>query len=57
MTVIAALFRKLQTIKDLDKPFSKKQRFGTPLNSQHVKGSQNLVKSASEHFHYVFSSL
>ena len=57
MTVIAALFRKLQTIKDLDKPFSRKQRFGTPLNSQHVKGSQNLVKSASEHFHYVFSSL
>ena len=42
--VIATLFRKLETMKDLDRPLSKKLRFGTPLESQQVKGSQTLVK-------------
>ena len=44
--VIATLFRKLQTVKYLDKPLSEKNRFGTPLDSQHVKGSQTLGISA-----------
>ena len=46
MTVIATLFRKLQTMKDLDRPLSKKPRFGSPLDSQHVKWSQTYIKSA-----------
>ena len=46
MIVIATLFRKLQTVKDLVRPLSKKHRFRTPFDSQHVKGSQTLVKSA-----------
>ena len=46
MIVIATLFRKLETMKDLDRPLSKKHRFRTPLESQHVKGSQTLVKSS-----------
>ena len=46
MIVIATLFRKLQTVKDLVKrPLSKKHRFRAPFDSQHVKGSHTLVKS------------
>ena len=45
MIVIATLFRKLQTVKDLFKTLSKKYRFRKPSDSQHVKGSQTLVKS------------
>ena len=55
--VIATLFRKLQTVEDLVRAHSKKQRFRTPLDNQHVKGFQPLVKSAWEHFHHVFLSL
>ena len=57
MTLIACVFLKSQTTKDLVKPISKKHRFITPLYSQHVKGSQTLVKSAWQHFYYIFSSL
>ena len=46
MIVIATLFRKLQSMKDLDRPLSKKQRFGPSLDSQHVKESQTYIKSA-----------
>ena len=46
MIVIATLFRKLQIVKDLVRPLSKKHRFRTPFDSQHVKGSETLVKSA-----------
>ena len=46
MIVIATLFRKLQTVKDLDRQLSKKHTFRAPFDSQHVKGSQTLVKSA-----------
>ena len=45
MIVIATLFRKLQTVKDLVRPLSKKHRFRAPFDSQHVKGSHTLVKS------------
>ena len=57
MIVIATLFRKSQTVKDLVRPLSKKHCFRTLLDSQHVKGSQTLVKSPLEHFHHIFSSL
>ena len=46
MIVIAFLLRKLQAVKDFVRPLSKKQCFGTPFDSQHVKESQTLVKSA-----------
>ena len=36
--VIANIFPKLQTVKDLLKPLSKKRHFRTSFNSQHVKG-------------------
>ena len=57
MMVIATLFRNLQTVKDLVRPPSKKQRFRAHFDIQHVKESQTLVKSAWEHFHHSFSSL
>ena len=46
MIVIATLVRKLQTVKELVRPLSKKHRFRGPFQSQHLKVSQTLVKSA-----------
>ena len=57
MIVIASLLRKLQTVKDLFRPLSKKHCLRTPLDNQHVKGSQTPAKGALEHFHHIFSSL
>ena len=57
MIFIAIAFPKLQTVKDLVRPLSKKCRFRTPFESQHVKGPQTFVKSAREHFHHIISSL
>ena len=57
MIAIPTLFQKLQNVKKLVGPFSKKHRSRTPFVSQHVKGSQTLVKSSEEHFHQIFSSL
>ena len=50
MIVKATLFRKLQTVKDLIKPFSKKYRFRRPFESKQVKGCQTLVKSYESTF-------
>ena len=46
MIVIATFLRKLQALKDLVKPLSRKQCFTTPFDSQHVKESETLAKSA-----------
>ena len=46
MTVIATFLWKLQAVKDFLRPLSEKHCFRTPLDSQHVKGSQTLAKSA-----------
>ena len=45
MIVIATLFRRLQIMKDLERPLSKKHRFRPSLDSQLVKESQTYVKS------------
>ena len=55
--VTATLLLKLQPVKDLVWPHSEKHCFRTPFDSQDVKGSQTLLKSASVHFHHVFQSL
>ena len=44
--VIASVFPKLQTVKDLVKRLSRKRRFSISFVSQHVNGSQTFVKSA-----------
>ena len=54
MVVTTTLFQKLATVKDLIRPLSKKHRFRTPFDSQHVKYH---VKSQWKHFHHIFSSL
>ena len=57
MTLIGYVFPKLQTTKDFVRQMSKRRHFRTSFDSQHVKGSQILVKSAWPHFYYIFSSL
>ena len=56
MTFTVDVFPKLQTAKNV-RQISEKPRFGTPFNSQDVKGSQTLVKSAWQHFYQIFPSL
>ena len=43
-------------MKNLFRTLSKRRRFRTYFNSQHVKASQILAKSPREHFDHVFSS-
>ena len=57
MVVIANVFPKLQTVKNLVRPFCKKRRFGTRFDSQHVKEFQVLAKSPWDRFYDVFSTL
>ena len=44
MMVIANVFPKLRTLKNLVKQLSKKRRFGTRFDSQYVKVSEILQK-------------
>ena len=46
MTLIAFVFPKLRTAKEVVRQMSKKPRFRMPFDSENVKGSQTLVKSA-----------
>ena len=54
--LIANVFRKLNIVKNFDRPLCKKRRFGTRFHTQHDKVSQILAKSPRELFHHVFSS-
>ena len=44
--MLPTFFRTLQTVNDLVRPLSKKQRLRKSFDSQHVKGSETLVKSS-----------
>ena len=44
LIVVDTLLRKLQTLKELLIPLSKKHRFITPFESQHFKGSLTPAK-------------
>ena len=57
MNVIANVFPKLQTVKNLVKPLSRKCRFRTSFVSQRVHGWQKLAKSGWEQFYHIFWSL
>ena len=57
MVLIADAFPKLGTSKVMVRIMSKKHHFRTPFNSQHVKGSQTLLKSARQHFYHFLPSL
>ena len=54
MIIIANIFPKLETVKNLVRTLSKEQCFKTGFGSQHVKASQILAKSPWEHFYHVF---
>ena len=56
MFVIANVFAKLQTAKNLVRTLSKKRWFRTRFDSQHMKVSEILGKSLRECFCHVFSS-
>ena len=51
--VVTNVFPKLKTGKNLLGPFSKKRRFRTRFDSQHVKASQILAKSPWKRFYHV----
>ena len=57
MIVIANVFVRLLTLKDLFRPLSRKHHFRTSCASQDVKAFQALVKSALEHIYHIFWSL
>ena len=46
MIVIATLFGKLDTVKELVRPLSKKHRSRTLFDTEHVKDFQILAKPA-----------
>ena len=46
MIVIATVLQNSQAVKDLIRLLPKKHCFRTPFDSQHMKGSQTLAKSA-----------
>ena len=56
MIVKTNVFPKLKTVKDVVRQMSKESRFRTPFDSQQVKGSQTLVKSAWQCFYGNYSS-
>ena len=57
MIMIANVFSQLLNVKDLLRPLSKNRCFRTSFDSQHVKWSQTLVKSAWQHSDHIFWSL
>ena len=57
MTLMANVFRKLQTAKDVAKQMSKKSLFRTPFKKRHGKRFQTLLKSSDQHLYYIHSSL
>ena len=56
MTLIAYLFPKLQTVKNMVRQIFKVPRFRAPLDGQYVKASQTLMKSSRQHFYPIFRS-
>ena len=54
---IACILSKIKTAKNVVRQMSKNPPFRTPFNSQHVKGSQTLAKSAWKQFCQSSSSL
>ena len=57
MTIIAYLFLKLQTVKDIVRQMSKKSPFIRPFHKRHGKRSQTLLKSEGQHLYHIHWSL
>ena len=54
MTVIADIFPKLWTAKNLVTSMSKNSRFKGPFGKEHGKHEQTLLKFAWEHFYQIY---
>ena len=57
MTLIADVFRKLQTTKDDVRQMSKKSRLRRLFNKRNGERSETLLKSAWQHLYFVYWSL
>ena len=53
MTLIADLFAKLRTPKDVARYMSKKSRFQGPFDRQHAKRVQTLLRSGSQDRYHI----
>ena len=53
MTLIADLFPKLRTPKNVVRQMSKKSCFKGPFERQHVKRVQTLLQSEPQHRHHI----
>ena len=53
MTLIADLFAKLRTPKNVDRYLSKKSCFKGPFDRQHGKRVQTLLRSGSQHRYHI----
>ena len=53
MTLIADLFPKLRTPKNLVRYVSKKSRFKAPFDRQHGKRVQTLLRSDPQHRYHI----
>ena len=57
MTLVADVFPKLRTPKNVIKSISKKSRFRGSFERQHRKSLQTLLKSERQHLHHIYWSL
>ena len=53
MTLIADVFPKLRTPKNVVRSMSKKSRFRGPSEEQHGKRVQTLLKSERQHIYHI----
>ena len=53
MTVIANLFPKLRTPKNVVRYMSKKSRFKVPFDMKHGKRAQTLLRSKPQHRYHI----
>ena len=53
MTLVAYLFPKLRTPKNLVRYMSKKSRFKVPFERQHGKRVQKLLRSEPQHRYHI----
>ena len=54
MSLIARLFPKFATPKDLVKPISEKSTFRGPSDMQHGKDDRTYLKSESHHLYFIY---
>ena len=57
MKLIASVFKKLQTSKDVVRQQSEKVHFRKPFDSQHAKGSQTLKRPSRRQCDHIFITL